>query len=80
MSYSLLPEDDLPYPSLTIDMEFESLKVGAEAVEDAIVEANESFKVLQGNSRFWAAECPEKSQHSCKFKVLLRLSIYLCIF
>jgi hypothetical protein len=42
-------------------MEFESLKVGAEAVEDAIVEAHESFKVLQGNGRFWAAECRQKA-------------------
>jgi hypothetical protein len=61
------------YSSLTIGMEFDSLKTGVEAVTDAIVEAHESFKVKNGNTRYWAAECRKKAQHTCGFQVTISL-------
>lgn len=63
------PEGRPPYPSLIIGMQFDSLKDGANAVTDAIVEAHESFKVLNGNGTFWAAQCRQKTAEKCGFKV-----------
>ena len=66
-SYSSILKDGPLYPSLTLGMEFESLKAGTDAVTDAIVEAYESYKVKNGSSRFWAAKCRKRMEYTYSF-------------
>jgi hypothetical protein len=68
------------YPSLTIRMEFESLKAGANAVTDAIVAAHKSFKVKNGNAQYWAALCRKAREKACEFKVVSSVSPSLSEF
>lgn len=63
-------EERIAYPSLKIGMEFESLTAGADAVYDAIIQARQSFKVLTGNEIYWHAECRQRANRACPFKVI----------
>jgi len=66
---SLPPEEQPHLPSLHVGMLFKSLEEGADAVTDAIVEAYESFKVLNRKDNFWAAICRNKDKYKCPFSV-----------
>lgn len=68
------PSEDLPdYPSLRLNITFESLEEAKNTITDAITEANQSFKVKNAMLTFWTLECRSREDHRYKFTIRVSL-------
>lgn len=61
------PEDILLYPTLQLEIIFDTLEEAKDLITDAIAAANKSFSIKNSKSHFWHLECRgRETSSSCR--------------